>query len=108
MISLAFAMHIDLSWLKQALLMIGLVAFAALWLWNGIAMLFSPAKWFREPRYRTFRGSLRRERTSDLEVRFLGLVFTSALIGIVVMIAMNHNTPSAGVQPPAIAPVSGR
>jgi hypothetical protein len=99
MISLPLAMHINLSWLKQALLMIGLAAFVSVWLWNGIAMLFSPAKWFREQKYRTFRGSMRRDHTSDLEVRFLGFVFTAAMISMIVMI---FHARLGGVQPPAI------
>jgi hypothetical protein len=90
-------MHTDLSWLKQLLVITGLIAFLGLGLWNGLIMLFSPATWLRMPKHLAFHGGMRRERTSNLQVRLVGFAFSAAVVWMVVMIIHRGLTGSPRV-----------
>jgi hypothetical protein len=63
------------------------IVFLGVMLFNGLTMLFSPARWFRLPRYIGFQGSLSRDRLSTISgrlgIRVLGLVFVTATLSMI-------------------------
>jgi hypothetical protein len=73
-------MHIDLSWLKQLLLIFVFLAFMGYMLAIGLIMLFSPDLWFRMPYNLALRGAMRRDNSSNLQVRFMGFVLTFTIL----------------------------
>ena len=86
-------MHLNPSLLKQILSIAFVVVFLGYMLAIGVVMLFWPEAWFRLPYGLALRGGLRRESTSNLHVRMLGLVFTSAILWVAQAIVLHEVEP---------------
>jgi hypothetical protein len=67
----------------------------ALLLLNGVTMLFSPAAWFRMPKFLAFRGAMIQGRTNDLTVRIIGFLFTVTVLWVIAMIITGGETAVA-------------
>ena len=82
--------------ISAAVLVLGLVLF------NGLAMLASPRRWFDMPDYLALRGSIRRDSLSTwlgrLQVRMLGLIVVAFIVFVITSV-LTHGRGAAG-QPP--------